>query len=72
MVLLAGLSLWALELLCCSAGFRQMAGLGLSSEVGRNVSTGVVRIGGITKPGLNANSLRRICGLSILVYERDA
>src|SRR5918993_2442312 len=44
----------------------------LSKEVGRNPSTGVVRIGGTTKPGLNANSLRRICGLSILVHERDA
>ena len=44
----------------------------LSSEVRQNVSTGVVRIGGVTKPGLNANSLRRICGLSILVHERDA
>jgi hypothetical protein len=71
MALLTGHSLWALELLCCSAS-REMARLGLSNEVGRNVSTGVVRIGGITEPGLNANSLRRICGLSILVYERDA
>ena len=44
----------------------------LSSEVRRNVSTGVARIRGVTKPGLNANSLRRICGLSILVHERDA
>jgi hypothetical protein len=44
----------------------------LSSEVGRNVSTGVVRIGRVAKPGLNANSLRRICRLSILVHERDA
>jgi hypothetical protein len=34
------------------------------------ISTGLVRIGGVTKPGLNANSLRRICGLSILVHER--
>ena len=44
----------------------------LSSEVGWNVSTDVARIGGVTKPGLNANSLRRICGRSILVHERDA
>jgi hypothetical protein len=42
-----------------------------SSKVGRNVSTGVVRTGGVTQPGVNANSLRRICGLSILVHERD-
>jgi hypothetical protein len=43
----------------------------LSSEVGRNVLTGLVRVGGVTKPGLNANSLRRICGLSILVHMRN-
>ena len=44
----------------------------LSNQVGRNLSTGVARIGRVTKPGLNANSLRRICGVSILVHERDA
>jgi hypothetical protein len=44
----------------------------LSSEVGWNVLTGVARVGGVTKPGLNANRLRRICQLSILVHERDA
>jgi hypothetical protein len=43
----------------------------LSSEVGWNVSTDVARIGGVTKPGLNANRLRRICRLSILVHVRN-
>jgi hypothetical protein len=43
----------------------------LSSEVGWNVSTNVARIGRVTIPGLNANSLRRICRPSILVHVRN-
>jgi hypothetical protein len=56
-------------LLSSSACWGLGAAAYLSSEVGRNVSTGVARTGGVTNPALNANSLRRICGLTILVHE---
>jgi hypothetical protein len=42
----------------------------LSSEVGRNVSTGGARIGGVTEPGLNAKDCAGFVG-SLSWYTRE-